>query len=147
MPYKNTIINPKNISSQKFAQQSQFYKGFTSVNENNLTNKIYDIELVKQDIINMFQTKLGERVMNPTFGTIIWNLIYDPFTDEVKQAISEDVTRILNYDPRAIATQITITETEYGMIIDATLFYVNRNLTEQMNIAFNKETGIVNLQQ
>lgn len=146
MAYKNLVITPANISSQASAQKSQFYKGFSTTDETKLTNKIYDYELIKQDIMNMFQTKQGERVMNPEFGTIIWSLIYDPFTDDVKQIISDDVTRILSYDPRAIPTSINISEAEYGLIIDATLFYVNQDLSEQMNLAFNKELGIVTQQ-
>ena len=146
MAYKNIVITPNNISAQKSAPKNQFYKGFSSVDSNKLTNKIYDNALIQQDIMNMFQTKLGERVMNPTFGTIIWSLIYEPFTDIVKQQIADDVTRILKFDPRVIPTRIDITEMEYGMILDATLFYVNQNLSDSMTLSFNKETGIVSQQ-
>lgn len=143
MPYKNTIIVPPNISSQASVQKSQFYKGFSTVNSDALTTKLFDFDLIKQDILNMFQTKKGERVMNPEFGTIIWSLIYEPFTDNVKQAISEDVTRILNYDPRVIPTRINITEAEYGMIIEATLYYKRQDLTAQMRFQFDKKLGLV----
>ena len=146
MAYKNIVISPANISSQQSVKQSQFYKGFSTINETSLTNKLYDFKLVEQDIMNMFQTKQGERVMNPTFGTVIWSLIYEPFTDDIKQLIAADVTRILNYDPRVIPTNIDITEAEYGMIIDATLFYVNQNLSQKMQLSFDKESGIVSAQ-
>jgi phage baseplate assembly protein W len=146
MAYKNLVITPSNVSSQKSVQQSQFYKGFTTANDTSLTNKIYDFDLIQQDILNMFQTKKGERVMNPEFGTVIWGLIYEPFTDDVKQLISDDITRILNYDPRVTPTQIKITEEEYGMIIEATLHYNQQNVTRQMRIAFDKELGLVTQQ-
>ena len=32
---------------------------------------ITDIELIKQDLFNHFYTRQGERLMNPTYGTII----------------------------------------------------------------------------
>ena len=146
MAYKNIIITPNNVSNQASVQRSQFYKGFSTSNPDTLSNKIYDYDLIKQDIINMFQTRKGERVMNPEFGTIIWDLIFDPFTDSVKQQISDDVTRILNYDRRAIPTTITIIESETGMIIDAVLYYSQINLSEQIRIDFNRETGLVALQ-
>ena len=146
MAYKNLIISPNNVSNQTSVQQSQFYKGFSTVNEASLTNKIYDFALIQQDIMNMFQTKKGERVMNPEFGTIIWSLIYEPFTDAVKQLISDDVTRILNYDPRVTPTQIRITEAEYGMAIEATLFYKQQDVSQQMSLSFNKELGFVQQQ-
>jgi phage baseplate assembly protein W len=146
MAYKNIVINPANVSSQASVQSSQFYKGFSTVDGSSLNNKLYDFALIQQDIMNMFQTKLGERVMNPEFGTVIWSLIFEPFTDNIKQLISEDVTRILNYDPRVVPTQINVTEAEYGMIIDCTLFYVQQNMTQQMSLSFDKELGIVRQQ-
>ena len=146
MAYKNLIISPNNVSNQASVQQSQFYKGFSTADDTSLTNKIYDFALIQQDIMNMFQTKKGERVMNPEFGTIIWSLIYEPFTKDVKQLISDDVTRILNYDPRVTPTQINITEAEYGLVIEATLFYKQQDVSQQMSLAFNKELGIVTQQ-
>ena len=146
MAYKNLIISPNNISNQASVQSSQFYKGFTTVDETSLTNKIYDFALIQQDIMNMFQTKKGERVMNPEFGTVIWSLIYEPFTADVKQLISDDVTYILNYDPRVTPTQIQITEAEYGLVIEATLYYKTQDVSQQINLAFNKELGIVQQQ-
>ena len=143
MAYKNTVITPPNISNQASAKKSQFYKGFSTVNSAALTTKLFDFDLIKQDILNIFQTKKGERVMNPEFGTIIWSLIYEPFTSDIKQAISEDVTRILNYDPRVTPTVINITEAEYGMIIEATLYYKQQDLSSQMIFQFDRQLGLV----
>lgn len=146
MPYKNLVLKPNNISSLPSVQQAQFYKGFSTVGTNSLSNKIFDYDLIKQDMLNMFQTRQGERVMNPKFGTVIWDLIFEPFTPSIKQQICDDVTRILNYDPRAVPTAITVVEAEQGLLIDATLYYVQANLSETMKINFNKNTGIVSLQ-
>lgn len=145
MAYKNIILSPNNVTNQSSPQISQFYRGFSTMQADTLSNRLFDYAIVKQDIINMFQTRKGERVMNPEFGTIIWDVIFEPFTESVKQMIVEDVTRILNFDPRAVPTDITIIEAETGMIIDATLFYTQTNQSEQMKLDFNSTTGIVNL--
>ena len=146
MAYKNLVITPSNVSNQRSVQKSQFYKGFSTANSTQLSNKIFDFDLIQQDIINMFQTKKGERVMNPDFGTIIWSLIYEPFTDDIKQLISDDVTRILNYDPRVTPTQINISEAPYGLIIDATLNYNQLNQVQEMKLSFDKEIGLIQQQ-
>jgi len=146
MVYKNLILTPNNVSNQSSVQQSQFYKGFSTADPTSLTNKIFDFALIQQDIMNMFQTKKGERVMNPEFGTIIWSLIYEPFTPDVKRQISDDVTRILNYDPRVTPTTINISEAEYGMIIEATLYYKQQDVSQQMILNFDKELGAVTTQ-
>jgi len=143
MVYKNLIISPSNVSNQPSVKQSQFYKGFSTVDPTTLTTKIFDFNLIIQDILNIFQTKQGERVMNPTFGTIIWSMIFEPFTDDNKRLISEDVTRILNYDPRVTPTEINISEAEYGIIIEATLYYKQLDLSQRLIFNFNSEVGLI----
>ena len=146
MAYKSIVLTPNNITSQVGVQQTQFYRGFSTADSTTLSSKMYDLNLIKQNIINHFQTRRGERVMNPEFGTIIWDVIFDPFTASIKQAISDDITRILNYDSRAIPTEITIIEADSGMIIDATLYYSQINMSEKMKLDFNKATGLVTVQ-
>ena len=47
------------------------FKGFSSRSER--TNfKLYDFELIKQDLMNRLSVRKGERVENPAFGTIIY---------------------------------------------------------------------------
>jgi phage baseplate assembly protein W len=146
MPYKNIIITPNNISNQQSVQKSQFYKGFSTADSTRLSSKIYDFDLIQQDIINIFQTRRGERVMDPQFGTMIWEMIYEPFTNDVKQRISDDITNILNYDPRVAPTRVNISEAEYGLLLEATLYYKQLDLTQDMKLGFNKDSGTVTRQ-
>ena len=70
------------------------YKGFSTVGRDKKF-RLTDFELVKQDLLNHFQIRKGEKLMNPNFGTIIWNVLYDPFTEAVKSAIAADVKAML----------------------------------------------------
>jgi phage baseplate assembly protein W len=142
MTYKNIEINPNQYNSQHTAKQSQFYVGYSSVDPTALTTKLYDFDIIKQDIINQFNIRKGERVMNPGFGTLVWDLIYEPFTDDVKQALSDDISRICNSDPRVVPIQIDINEQEYGMIIEITLQYVGTDQTTNMKLSFDKQIGL-----
>jgi len=146
MPYKNIIITPNNISNQQSVQKSQFYKGFSTADSTRLSSKIYDFDLIQQDIINIFQTRRGERVMDPGFGTMIWEMIYEPFTNDVKQRISDDITNILNYDPRVVPTRVNISEAEYGLLLEATLYYKQLDLTQDIKLGFNKDSGNITRQ-
>ena len=144
MAYKNIEINPSQNSLQHQTKQNQFYVGYSSVNADALgTTKLYDFDIIKQDIINQFNTRKGERVMNPTFGTIIWDVIFDPFTQDVKQAISDDISRVCKSDPRAVPIQININEQEYGMLLEVTLLYVGTDQTSNMSLAFDKQLGLI----
>jgi len=144
MAYKNIELNPSQNSLQQTTKQSQFYVGYSSINADTLgTTKLYDFDLIKQDIVNQFNTRRGERVMNPTFGTIVWDTLFDPFTQSTKQAISDDVSRICNSDPRVVPIQININEQEYGMLLEVTLLYVGTDQTSNMQLAFDKELGLI----
>jgi phage baseplate assembly protein W len=142
MSYKNIEINSSQSNQQHTAKQSQFYVGYSSVNPNILGTTLYDFDIIKQDIINQFNTRKGERVMNPAFGTIIWDLIFEPFTDDVKQALSDDISRVCNSDPRAVPIQININEQEYGMLLEITLKYLNTDQTANMTLSFDKKLGL-----
>ena len=81
--------------------------------------------------------------MQPQFGTIIWSLIFEPFTANVKQAIADDIIRISRLDPRVIISQIDINEQDYGMLLEMTLQLVKSDQTLTMVLNFNRETGLV----
>lgn len=142
MAYKNIEINPSKYNKQHTNKQSQFYVGYSTVDPAAISTKLYDFELIKQDILNQFNTRQGERVMLPTFGSLIWNIIFEPFTDTIKEAIKDDVNRICNSDPRAVPIQINIVEQEYGMMLEVTLQYVGTDQTSNMSLTFDKNQGL-----
>jgi phage baseplate assembly protein W len=140
MPYKNIVITPAQYKEGFTKQTSQIYRGYSSVVG---SPALYDFDLIKQDFFNIFNTRQGERVMNPKFGTIIWSLIFEPFTNDIKQAIADDINRICNYDPRVVPIQIDISEAQYGMLLELTLQLKGTDQTVDMRLAFDKELGIV----
>lgn len=146
MAYKNLVITPTNRNPVISNQTAQFYKGFSTVDETKVNPKLYDYNLIKQDILNMFQTRQGERVMNPEFGTIIWSVIFDPLTEQLKEAVVQDVTRILNYDPRVVPVSINLIEQPYGLLLESTLSYVGTDQTQVLTLSFDKELGLIQQQ-
>ena len=87
--------------------RSIVFKGFSSRAENQ-NFKLYDFECAKQDLINRLSVRKGERVENPEFGTIIYDCLFEPFTEQLKDAIVEDITQNLNADPRIATKDIRV---------------------------------------
>ena len=114
------------------------YKGFSTVGRNKKF-RLTDFELIKQDLTNHFQIRKGEKLMNPNFGTIIWNVLYDPFTPELKSAIIADIKAIAAYDPRVSIDNVIVTEYESGIQIELELRYLQTNQTNLMNLRFNNQ--------
>jgi phage baseplate assembly protein W len=119
------------------------YKGFSS-NETKNNFKLYDIELVKRDLMNHFYIRKGEKLENPNFGTIIWDMLFENFTAEVRRLITEDVEQIINYDPRVKVNTLTIDSTDQGIRIQADIVYLPFNVNERMTFDFDKTNNIVN---
>ena len=142
------IYNKKTVASltanSGSASSTAFtYNGFSS-QETKSSFKLYDIDLVKQDIINHFYIRKGEKLMNPDFGTVIWDLLFEQFTEEVKKLITEDVEQIINYDPRIAINGVIIDSTDMGIRIEANVTYIPFNINERMTFNFDRENKIIN---
>lgn len=119
----------------------QVFKGFSSRSE--ISNfRLYDFALIKQDLVNRLSVRKGERVENPEFGTIIYDVLFEPFTEDLKQAILEDITKNLNSDPRLRASNITVSQFEQGLAVDCTLTYVPYNITEKLRFSFDDNAAL-----
>lgn len=116
------------------------YRGFSTAN-NRRKVRLTDFELAKQDIINHFYIKRGEKLHNPNFGTTIWYLLFEPMTEEIKDRISDDVRAIIDYDPRVNAEAITVVEFDQGIQIEIDLVYLATNETETMRLRFNADSN------
>ena len=118
---------------------TQTFKGFSSRAE--LQNyKLYDFELIKQDLLNRLSIRKGERVENPEFGTIVYDALFEPLTEDLKEAIAQDITENLNADPRLSTEDILVTEADHGIAIQATIKYVPYNITEKLVFSFDENS-------
>jgi phage baseplate assembly protein W len=123
---------------------SRTYRGISTVNEGNSSNVLYDLSLIKQDILNHFHIRQGEKLSDPEFGTIIWDALFEPFTGDMKNAIIENVSNIVNYDPRVKVNNITVDQYESGLQIEVSLVYLPYNISENMKLTFDQNAGFLN---
>lgn len=147
MPYKSIEITNANTVHQQVTKTSQFYVGFSTKNPANTTSKLYDLDLIAQDILNQFNTRKGERVMNPTFGSIIWDVLMEPMTPQIQEALNQDITRICNSDPRVTPTELKLTEYKSGYIIEVTLVLNSTNQSTNLKLTFDQNIGLSVQQQ
>jgi phage baseplate assembly protein W len=122
---------------------SRTYRGLSTVADPAGSFALYDISLIKQDIINHFHIRKGERLERPDFGTIIWDALFDPLTEELKEIIAQDVTTIINYDPRVKVDRVVVSEYESGLQIECELTYLPYNISEQLRFQFDQDNNIL----
>ena len=123
------------------ATNKVIYRGFSSKSDQ--TNyKLYYFELIKQDLINRLSVRKGERVENPEFGTIIYDAIFEPLTEALRQAIADDITANLNADPRLSTKEINISEYEHGIAVECSLTYLPYDITEKLIFKFDENSSV-----
>ena len=121
--------------------QSKTYKGFCSRTEEN-NFKLYDFQLVKQNLINRLSVRKGERLENPEFGTIIYDVMFEPLTEDLKQAILDDITANVGADPRLSADNIVVSQSDHGISVQVDLTYVPYNITEKLAFGFDENSTL-----
>jgi phage baseplate assembly protein W len=138
--YKNVTVKNDSAPDRPVSKQ---YRGISTIDKNRRSYNLYDLDLIKQDIINHFHIRQGEKLSDPEFGTIIWDVLFDPLTDSLKEAIIENVTEIINYDPRVGVNSVTIDTFESGIQIEAELIYLPYNISESLRLRFDQSAGLL----
>jgi phage baseplate assembly protein W len=118
------------------------YRGFSTVGRINKF-RVTDFALIKRDLLNHFNIRKGEKLMHPNFGTNIWNILYDPLTEELKSFITAEVNSVVKYDPRINIDNVVVTEFEHGLQLELNVRYLTTNQTSAMTLQFNKQSRTV----
>ncbi len=121
------------------------YKGFSFKNwQRTKSFVLTDVELVKQDLINHIHTRKIERVGHREFGTIIHDLLFEPFDNNTVVLITDQVRSVINFDPRVVILQeedfFVQTDLENGsLIIAVRLFFIELDVSNvlHLNLIFN----------
>ena len=136
------IVLKGDLTGQKIPG-TKTYKGFSTISSDANSFALYDLALIKQDILNHFHIRQGERLENPEFGTIIWDCLFEPLTEEIKSVIQKNVETIINYDPRVVPDQIIVTSYESGIQIECRLTYLPYNIIETLQLKFDQANSII----
>jgi phage baseplate assembly protein W len=126
------------------APTGRSYKGLSTLADPKGSFTLYDLALIKQDLINHMHIRQGEKLENPEFGCIIWDLMFEPLTDELKEAIAENITEIMNFDPRVKVDSLVVSQYESGVQVECELTYLPYNISEALKFQFDQDNNILN---
>ncbi|EMR6006995.1 GPW/gp25 family protein [Escherichia coli] len=105
------------------------------------TETLYDTELVRQDLMNHFNTKKGERAFDADYGFIAWDLLFELEGYNTMNLLEADARRIISLDPRLNLKKIQISRIEYGYQMNIVLHYVVLNTVEELSIVFDARSN------
>jgi phage baseplate assembly protein W len=124
------------------------FKGYSTVGKEWGNFKIYDIELAKRDLLNEIYTRKGERLMSPEYGYVVWDVLFDPLTDELVEVIREDTLRIVSRDPRLGLNTLDVTENvdQQTLTVTVILNYVPTATLTELVAVFSRDIASNKLQ-
>ena len=95
--------------------------------------------LIKNDLLQLILTAKGERVMRPSWGTILKSSVFSQSDDVISQQITQDISdAIITYEPRVRAT-VAVSRDDDAHILNVV---VSGAYTDQPNTTFEVELNI-----
>ena len=111
-----------------FNTQNQ-YKKFT----------LTDTELIKRDLLNAFNILQGQLPGRPTYGTTLWNILFENQDQTTMTAILAEIQRVAGGDPRLNLTDANIYPQENGVLIEIELQFVPHTDAELLSVFFDQQ--------
>ena len=118
--------------------RTRLFVGFSSVDASIKQTQYTDLDLIKRDLINHLYTRRGERVMRPDFGSIIWDVLFEPMTVDNVTLIVDDATTIVRSDGRVQLESINLVELDHGIQLQMNLFYAPLDIVESFSVDFDR---------
>lgn len=104
----------------------------------------YDINAIRNSLINLFNTGKNERFLLPDYGTDIRRFIFEPITQHTGEQIGRTIKEaIQKWEPRVIVSGITITGYEdihqYSIMLVLEIPTVNKQQKLTLQGVLNRE--------
>jgi phage baseplate assembly protein W len=116
--------------------------GYTTVDQQNGSLRLQGLELAKQDLMNHFKIRKGEKWTNPNFGSNLLNYIFQPLDDNTTEAINDEVYEIVSYDPRfkLASNDIIVDQDAHSVTVTVKLMYLPTTTATDLQIKFDSES-------
>mgnify|MGYP003135129435 FL=1 len=118
------------------------FRGFSTVDRVKAPFSLNDVELVKRDLLNEFNTRKGERLMRPNYGSLVWDLLMNPEDSFTNDEIKEDIQRIIDKEQRVELVNIDIFTADHSIRAEVELEYVILKSKDVLYLEFSREEQV-----
>lgn len=115
------------------------FKGFNTINRKKAPYTMSGSALVKRDLLNELYTKKGERLMRPNYGSIVWDLLMDPSTQDLDNRVEDDIRKIIKRDPRAEIIDIRVLVLDHSIRADVSIRVLPEGDVEQLYLEYKRD--------
>lgn len=137
-------FNTQNTDAIKPAAQPQGASGFISLGPKTTTGRKFrltDRELVIRDFVNAMNIPQGSKPGNPSYGTTVWQYIFEPNDSTTSSKIEEELIRLASADPRITLSQLNTYAAESGIIVEMQISVNPFDDVQLLQVIFDQNTG------
>jgi len=102
-----------------------------------------DFSLIKRDILNAFSIRAGTLPGRPEIGTTMWNFIFEPMSDQVRDAIDAEVRRVIDEDTRVKLHNVDISFNQNTVLIEIAIEILTNQTVENFALVFDQQIADV----
>ena len=111
--------------------------GFNTINQNKYFT-LTDFELIKRDLLNAFNIRQGELIGVPSYGTTLWNNLFENQTQDTLNTVYEEIQRVAGGDPRIYINAIEVFPQQNGLLLHLELTVVPSTDAQRLSIFFDQ---------
>lgn len=114
------------------------YVGFNTINQYKKFT-LTDFELIKRDLLNAFNIRPGQLPGRPSYGSTVWNYVFEPQTQQTQQEIINEIQRVAGGDPRIFVSDLQCYPQENGLLIELQIQVIPSKNAERLSIFFDQQ--------
>jgi phage baseplate assembly protein W len=112
--------------------------GFNTVGQSKKFT-LTDFDLVKQDLINAFNIRQGEKPGRPAYGTTLWSFLFENLDQTTETAIINEVQRVASSDPRVLVQDVNVYARDNGILLEIQVSVVPSTDAQRLSIFFDQQ--------
>lgn len=108
--------------------------------------QLTDAELVLTDLVNALNIKEGEKVGQPSYGTRLWNFVFQPNTNDINTAIQNEIARMAGLDPRLSLQSVQVFPKDNGILIQLQAYVLPFSQAMTLSVFLDSTTNTASSQ-
>jgi phage baseplate assembly protein W len=115
--------------------------GFNTINQNKYFT-LTDFELIKRDLLNALNIRQGELVGRPSYGTTLWDILFENQTQDTLQSIYVEIQRVAAGDPRIFISELEVFPQENGLLLQIEITVVQTTDAQRLSVFFDQNQRV-----
>ena len=99
-----------------------------------------DFALIQRDLLNAFNIRQGELPGRPSYGTTIWDFLFENQIEQLQKDIEREIQRVVAGDPRIQVDQLVVYPQDNGILIQLQVNTVGGVDAEILSVFFDLQT-------